>query len=312
MQRLETFDSIEAAEIQLTESQQAHEDASGDTTVIDAVQANAQLLQELSGEITVLRSLLGSVADSAAQWQGSSSSDSERLEGVDDLEAELRQWQDECDRLYRRVLKLEDDLEETHQQNEVLASKLANQSVEAVASTPIETCESLSWEERKQRIMQQMDGDPSTLAATESSSDIMISGSQQSGTSGDRMHADMESRDREIAELRELLEQQSQTQGEGVAIRTAAIAEMLSDDELIQQERLRLQQLQMEWEEKFRAGEIEASLERAKLSRERQEVARHKVELEVQLERLHRELRSSDGEGGTRRWLTKLGLNDEA
>ena len=48
---------------------------------------------------------------------------------------------------------------------------------------------------------------------------------------------------------------------------------MIDENELVVQERERLQMLQVEWEEKFREGEIQASLERAKLSRERQELA---------------------------------------
>jgi hypothetical protein len=76
---------------------------------------------------------------------------------------------------------------------------------------------------------------------------------------------------------------------------------------------MKLQQLQVEWEEKFRQGEIEASLERAKLSRERQEISAKKQELELQLEQLQREHRQANAAGGSgsRRWLVKLGLAEE-
>jgi hypothetical protein len=88
---------------------------------------------------------------------------------------------------------------------------------------------------------------------------------------------------------------------------------MLDADELIAHERGKLQQLQVEWEEKFREGEIEASLERAKLSRERQEVFATKQELELQIEQLQREYRQANAAGGrsSRRWLAKLGLAEE-
>ena len=74
----------------------------------------------------------------------------------------------------------------------------------------------------------------------------------------------------------------------------------------------RLQQLQDEWEDKFRQTEIEASLERAKLSRERQELANKMSEIEEQLSHAKREARhhATNEEGPSRRWLAKLGLAD--
>ena len=89
---------------------------------------------------------------------------------------------------------------------------------------------------------------------------------------------------------------------------------MLDSDELVQQERERLQMLQAEWQEKFRQGEIEASLERAKLSRERQELAKKQDELQERLERNQREARQAQGKKGSSsassgRWLAKLGLD---
>ena len=80
----------------------------------------------------------------------------------------------------------------------------------------------------------------------------------------------------------------------------------------VREERERLQQMQEEWEEKFRQAEIEASLERAKLSRERQEVASKMADLEEQLAHAKRDSRhsASDDDGTSRRWLAKLGLAD--
>ena len=129
----------------------------------------------------------------------------------------------------------------------------------------------------------------------------------------DRLRLEIENRDDQIAELRNLLDQQAETRSDGIAIGASAIADMLDSDELIAHERGKLQLLQAEWEEKFRAGEIEASLERAKLSRERQEVFAKKQELDLQSEQLQREYRqvSASGGGNSRRWLAKLGLADD-
>lgn len=295
---------------QLTEAKQIDEYARGEQTVIEAVHENAQLILDLTHQFDTLRSELATNLDSSFSARSLKNDDDGSAADSDDVQ----QWQEECDRLHRRVLVLEDELDESRKQNGTLAAKLANQSVAAVASSPAESGESLTWEERKQLIMDQMENESASdhtngVVPRDSNGDANLQSESESALIG-RLQAEVEASDREVAELRQLLEQQSQTCDGGVAIGAAAIAEMIDDDELIQQERARLQQLQKEWEEKFREGEIEASLERAKLSRERQEVARQKVELEVQLERLHRELKDSDGGGSTRRWLTKLGLSD--
>ena len=300
----------QAAGIQLTEAQQLYKDTHGEQTVIEAVHENAQLILDLTQQIDALRSELASNLDSSSSARSLVSDEDGSAAGSDDVQ----QWQEECDRLHRRVLVLEDELDESRQQNETLAAKLANQSVAAVASSPAESGESLSWEERKQLIMDQMENEPPSdhsngVVPCDTDVGADLESDPAKALIG-RLQSEVEASNREVAELRQLLEQQSQTCDGGVAIGAAAIAGMIDDDELIQQERVRLQQLQKDWEEKFREGEIEASLERAKLSRERQEVARQKVELEVQLERLQREFKDSDGGGSTRRWLTKLGLSD--
>ena len=300
-----------------------YEDARSDEAVIEAVQANAQLILDLTQEVNSLRSLLSSIDHAPAvvaeppadepSWNehGDSIVAVSACDAAIELESELQQWRIECDRLRRRVRMLEDGLSETQQRNGQLASELSNQSVEAVVTLPSESCESLSWEERKQLLMQQMDSDGSGRDLDHTAVDAGASSGHDASEFNDRLHAQVEARDREITELRELLEQQILTSDGGVAIDAAEIAELIDNDELIKRERMRLQQLQSEWEEKFREEEIESSLERARLSRERQEVARKRIELEVQLDRLRRENKDPHAVIGGRRWLTKLGLADD-
>ncbi len=75
---------------------------------------------------------------------------------------------------------------------------------------------------------------------------------------------------KEIEDLKALLEEQSHTVGD-VAVGAAAITELFDKDELIRQERERLQQAQDEWREKLRQAEVDISVERAKIGRERAE-----------------------------------------
>jgi chromosome segregation ATPase len=118
-------------------------------------------------------------------------------------------------------------------------------------------------------------------------------------------------KDEEIMELRSLLHSQSDNLG-NVAVGASAIAAMFDQDELIQSERVKLEQLQTEWREKLRAAELEISLERAK-------VARDRAGLEDQLLGLQSEQAKRPKAPATipseppipgRKWLSRLGIKE--
>jgi hypothetical protein len=123
----------------------------------------------------------------------------------------------------------------------------------------------------------------------------------------------IEEKDREIAELRRQLAERPQPTTDPDAAQRAAESQVLDADEVIRAERARLADLQSEWEEKLRRAEIEVSIERAKIARER-----------LQLDEKMRMLQSKagpdtggtgsggDGKGANRgRWLTRLGLGND-
>ena len=282
-------------------------------SILGAVDSNTQLLEQLLAQVSDLRE----VVDNARHGSPAEQTDPSVGPPLAD--------DSECDRLRDRIDELEIQVNELEQQNGDLASRVANSSVQqTVSDSNSSSSDALSWEERKQLILQQMEDDSFDAEAFVSS----LSSESEAGSEAespaeylDQLHAELEKRDAEIArreeelqELRFVLEQQSETCEGNVAIGAAAIAEMIDSDELVQQERERLQLLQAEWEEKFRQGEIEASLERAKLSRERQELAKKQAELEEQLEHARRESRhaNENGSASKRRWLVKLGLSDDA
>ena len=68
-----------------------------------------------------------------------------------------------------------------------------------------------------------------------------------------------------------MLDNQAQQVGD-VAIGAAAVAQLLDTDELVRQERESLKQLQDGLREQLRKAEVDISLERAKLARERAEL----------------------------------------
>jgi chromosome segregation ATPase len=122
-------------------------------------------------------------------------------------------------------------------------------------------------------------------------------------------------KEKELAELRQLLEEQSNNWG-SMAVGATAVADILDKDEIIRQERESLQKLQEEWREKLRQAEVDISVERAKIARER-------AELEAKLRSLPEAAQAAADavseaarteKGGKKapgnRWLKHLGLKN--
>ena len=283
---------------------------------LQAIAVNTDLLHRLLEQV---RSLPSAPAQPAAGGLPLTSEIWKLDDG--DNDPQLGEVRRELDELAGSLRQMQAENEELRQQNAELAAKLAASGVRrTVTNTESNTGagDALSWEQRKQLILEQMERDSFDAEAFvqdlqgQSGADVETPEAffDRLKTDLDRSQAEVAKREAEIGELRCLLQQQSETRESGVAIGAAAIAEMVDADELVQQERQRLQQLQAEWEEKFRQNEIEASLERAKLSRERQALAKKAADLEEQIEHIRRESRLTDenGSASSRRWLVKLGL----
>jgi hypothetical protein len=123
-------------------------------------------------------------------------------------------------------------------------------------------------------------------------------------------------KDCEIAELKLLLSQQSSNLG-SLAVGASAIAGTLERDELIVQERERLRKLQEEWREKMRQAEIDVSVERARIARQRAEIEEKLAVYEAEKARQPKEPASAgdtappaDKKPVRGRWLSRLGLKD--
>ncbi|WP_145094567.1 coiled-coil domain-containing protein [Rosistilla carotiformis] len=190
------------------------------------------------------------------------------------------------------------EIDELKRQNRELASKLATQQVNVAGNEGMVSLESMSWEQRKSHMLQRLNAEDDELSDSEAAQqrlkiqDVI-----------ERTDREVSKRDAEIAELRCLLEQQSMAAGD-MAIGGAAVLQMLDQDELILEERAKLQRIQGEWEEKLRQAEIDVSLERAKLARERIDIEQRLAEM--------REATKAEGkpESKGRKWLAQLGLTD--
>lgn len=223
-----------------------------------------------------------------------SSADSEAL--VADLEA--------------RLAAAEQELSDLKGQNFDLASQVAKHQVLSSGHSPHINFDAsaLSWEERKQLILRQLEDESAEDSYNESTDATEQAAAARLGIEKvlQATQVEIDCRDAEIAELRSIIQQQSDTR-QGVAIGAAAFAQVFDNDEMIQQERQKLIDMQLQLEEKLRQAEIDVSLERAKLARER-------LQLEQELESNQREKATKETpppEGKKRKWLDHLGLREE-
>ncbi len=255
------------------------------------VQAQDALEQLMAEQSTLQAAARTSEDDQAQQKSAAQQKDSVQQKLVAELETELQGA--------RQVLQ---DLLE---QNSDLAAQVAKHQVISTGHTPHVSFDqqSLTWEERKKLIMQQLESElENSESSTEEQQVAQLEIKQVLATT----QMEIDRRDLEIQELQRIVEQQSDTR-QGVAIGAAAIAQMFDSDELLGQEREKLREIQREWQEKLRQTEIDLSMERAKLARER-------LQLESELETCKHEKTTFEADAGMpkkRKWLEHLGLREE-
>lgn len=220
--------------------------------------------------------------------------------------AQVSESHERLSELEARLAAASQEIQDLKEQNFDLASQLTKHQAVSSGHTPHVSFDSstLSWEERKKLIMRQLEEDsfneegcnePANTARRVEIEHVLLTTQNE-----------IERRDAEIAELQAIVEQQSDTR-QGVAIGAAAFAQAFESDEMIQQERQKLKEIQLQWQDKLRQAEIDVSLERARLARER-------TQLEQELEDTKREkaaLTSDPAQSKKRKWLEHLGLRDE-
>lgn len=284
-----------------------------------ADEAAEEELQMLRGQLAEAAAMLEAFRESQHQEAPHHASradngDDEFSDELESLRGQLHGLLSEDQDADRALGRLREELaaerircEELESQNASLAALVANSQVhrQISADTSTASLESLSWEQRKAAILYQLSredqDDPIDASERESLREAVA-----------RTDREIQRRDNEIAELRQLLESQSTTLGGSVAVGAAAIAEMIDADELVQEEREKLQAIKAEWQEKLRKAEIDLSLERAKLARERRELEQKHAELQDQLAHIADQVpaAASPDQPRRRRWLTQLGLSE--
>jgi hypothetical protein len=307
---------LSAVRTTLSATQRQLEEVQGDNEVQPTTEHVEQLSQELSQrqlEISTLRDQLSE----RAQLELELTSVRKTLQHTQDQLAELEELRhqettptapqdlEQLERLQAEIYEKQQEIQDLRSQNSDLASQVAKNQVMASGSALDVSFiqESLTWEERKQLILQQFEHEIDDESNSDSPSKQIEVQDIISAT-----QLEIERRDREIEELQSIIQQQSNTR-EGVAIGAAAIAQMIDSDELVNQERQKLKAIQQEWEQKLRKAEIDLSLERAKLARERTLLESERSEI---LQHVSLEIEAEDGETKaqtrTRKWLQHLGL----
>lgn len=227
-----------------------------------------------------------------------------QLESASVLAAGDEEVQEKIHSLEKRYSLAMEDLREEKARAAELEQKLA--AARRGGGAPAASGGGLDWEAQKLRMLAMLeeydDGDED-----EATTKLTIQGTLEITDSV------VAEKDQEIAELRKLLEEQSSNIG-NVAVGASAIAQLIESDEVIQHERERARQLQGEWEGKMRTAEVEISVERAKLARERAELEEKLRHLEERAATIGAQYPASAGTASKEpkrgRWLERLGLKD--
>jgi hypothetical protein len=164
------------------------------------------------------------------------------------------------------------------------------------------------WESQKRRLLAELESDEAN-GATDSTSTKRRIEIDEIIARTDRVIA---AKDREIEELKHLLESQTGSLG-GLAMGAAALEEVFSQDDIIREERQRLQQAQDELREKLRQSEIDHATERARLARREAEIEeRLRAEPQNTSSEKNGEALAPTGRPVRGRWRSQLGLGDDS
>ena len=311
--QLELQQQLEAAQAQQTESSAA-------------AKAAQQRTKQLEAELETLQDKCGKLQQTLSQRPAEGGTEGEELRRVEADRDELRTRLSETESrlaeaqqgladaqrgggeaadedMQRRYEMAMEDLRDLKHQNADIQAQLARaRSAQPAAES---TGGALDWEAEKRRVLAALESDFDDKDSEAKAERMKI---EEVVRETDRVVAE---RERECSELKKLLEDQSSNLG-SVAVGAAALGEVLDSDAIIQEERQKLDLLQQEWRDKLRQAEIDISIERAKLARE-------KAEMEDKLRTIgDLDDTSRDGVDGSAaseksvrgRWRERLGLKD--
>jgi hypothetical protein len=206
---------------------------------------------------------------------------------------------------YRRRYEMAlDDLRELKADNALLQEQLSK--AKATASTFAKQSRAeqpaLDWESEKRRILAALESDLDENNSEQRAERLKIEDVLQTT---EKVIAE---KDKEIQELKQRLEESA---GTGPLDQMAAAMEQtLENDIIIQQERERLRQLDEQLQSRLCRAEIEISLERAKLARERAEIEERLRAAGLDAKPAGDPSAAAPEQPTRGRWLSRLGLTE--
>jgi hypothetical protein len=210
----------------------------------------------------------------------------------------------ETEDLRRRFEMAVQDVRELKTKNSELSDQLAKAKQGGAAAAGGVAAGS-DWESMKKKMLAQLEDDFDGADEKQAADKMTVEGAIKIT---DRVVAEKE---QEIQELKKLLDSQAQNVGE-MAVGAAAVAHAFDHDELIKQERENLKQLQGSLREQFKKVEVDLSLERAKVARERAELEEKLRAFESDRAAAGAGPETPGGDKGKKakggKWLARLGL----
>ncbi len=216
--------------------------------------------------------------------------------------------QAKLDEMQRRFELAVEDVRDLKRRNADLETRLLKAESAAPTAGGV-ISGGLDWETQKRRMLEALEADDEDDHDEERHQERLSIESTINIT--DQVLAE---KDREIADLKQLLGEQSSNLG-SLAVGAQAVAAIFDQDELIRQEREKLTRLQEECKETLRQAEIDISLERAKITRDRAEIDEMRAGFQADAaDRKAANDAATDtckqGKPVRGRWLARLGLKD--
>ncbi|MEZ6069028.1 MAG: hypothetical protein R3C10_01900 [Pirellulales bacterium] len=285
----ELTDQLAQSRTEVASAQEAVTTAAVDRETF--VQTQQNLASELESTREELRRVRQQLDETVADGASRTEAESEQLadlRGRYDLAlADVRDRKKEAERLQKELKQL----------------KMAN----ANAGVNVSSGE-LDWEAQKRKLLASLDSEFDAGDAAHQETRLSIESTIE--------QTDMvvAAKEREIEELKRLLDDQSSNIGQ-VAVGANALAELLDTDEIIQRERENLTALQCQWEDKLRKAEIDLSMERAKIARERTEIEEKLRTIERQQAEMaaarpqRQDVKPGERPSRSSKWFNALGLS---
>jgi chromosome segregation ATPase len=207
--------------------------------------------------------------------------------------------------LRRRFELAVEDVRELKTKNAELEAKL---TASAHRPTSSSDCGGMDWESQKRRLLASLE------EATEDADSPLPEKERVSIENTIEMtDAVVAEKDREIERLKSDLVVAGESRPSTDEKRDEQINQLLDADEVIADHRKRTEKLEREMEDKLRSAELELSVERAKIARQKAELEELRIELESQRQAYTPTTGGAGPAPGAprRRWLSKLGLSGE-